>query len=147
MKCCSEASQSLRLLVELNANIILKRCTLNPGDRRVPTKDGQSKVTKHMRKASTESKNQQILHTAGNTPFKNILLLSYYSFPNVSPFSLLCPAYPSSHSPSPHCYPCPWVIHTCSLSSPLFSTIIPTGITPKTSDNRTILCKILNIFK
>ena len=45
------------------------------------------------------------------------LLLFYYSCPNFSPFALLCPAYSPSHSQSPHCCPCPWVIHTCSLTS------------------------------
>ena len=32
-----------------------------------------------------------------------------------------------SHSQFPHCYPCPWVIHTCSLTSPfpLFLQLSP----------------------
>ena len=39
----------------------------------------------------------------------------------LSQFVPLCPPLPippsCSHSQSPHCCPCPWVIHTCSLSS------------------------------
>ena len=46
------------------------------------------------------------------------LLWLYYSGPNFSLFVLLCPTQPHSHRQSPHCCPCPWVICTCSLSSP-----------------------------
>ena len=49
----------------------------------------------------------------------NFLLLLYYSCPNFSPFTFLCPAQPHSHSQSPQRCPHPWVIHTCSLASPL----------------------------
>ena len=49
--------------------------------------------------------------------FKKIFYcLCYYSCPNFSPFAFLCPASP--HSQYPHRCPCPWVIHTCSLTSP-----------------------------
>ena len=34
------------------------------------------------------------------------------------PLHLLRPIHPNIHSQSPHCCPCLWVIHTCSLSSP-----------------------------
>ena len=48
---------------------------------------------------------------------KPFLLLFYYSCPSFP----LCPPPPSPprpHSPSPPRCPCPWVIHTCSLTSP-----------------------------
>ena len=57
------------------------------------------------------------------------IIIYYYSITVVPVFPPL-PSYahpmPHSHSQSPHCGPCLWVIHTCSLSSlPLLSTIIP----------------------
>ena len=36
---------------------------------------------------------------------------------------------PHSHRQSPHCRPCPWVIHTCSLTSP-FSFFPPLSPSP-----------------
>ena len=36
---------------------------------------------------------------------------------------------PHSHRQSPHCRPCPWVIHTCSLTSP-FSFCPPLSPSP-----------------
>ena len=58
----------------------------------------------------------------------------YYSFLSFFPFVLLCPAYPSSHSQSPHCCSSPWVIHTCSLSSPfpVFPPVYP-SLSPVTA--------------
>ena len=60
--------------------------------------------------------------------FVFIYLLIYY----FSPFAI------NSHPPSnqsTHCCPCPWVIHTCSLTSPfpffpLFSPPLPSGRFP-----------------
>ena len=49
--------------------------------------------------------------------FKNSCLF-YYSCPKFPPFALCHPAAPHPQSPSPHCCPCPWVIHTCSLTNP-----------------------------
>ena len=49
------------------------------------------------------------------------LLLFYYSCPNFPPLPSSAQSIyptPNSHSQSPHHCPCPWVIHTCSLSSP-----------------------------
>ena len=56
--------------------------------------------------------------------YKNILLLFYYKCANYQPFSILSSAQssPRSHSQSPHCCPCLWVIYTYSLNSP-FSTL------------------------
>ena len=42
----------------------------------------------------------------------------YYSCLNFPPFILLCRAHPFSHSQSPPCCPCPWVIQTCSWTNP-----------------------------
>ena len=44
--------------------------------------------------------------------------LFYYSCPNFPPLPSSALPSPCSHSPSPHCCPCPWVIHTCSLTNP-----------------------------
>ena len=55
------ADKVLRLSVELNAKVVLKGHNPSPGNRRLPAKDEQSKIRKHRRKLSTESKNQQIL--------------------------------------------------------------------------------------
>ena len=58
------------------------------------------------------------------------ILLQLSHFP---PFVLLHPAHLRSHSPSPHHCPGPWVIHTCSLTSPfpffppLPSSALPSG--------------------
>ena len=52
------------------------------------------------------------------TLFFIILLLFYYSY-SIFP---LCPPLPIPHpalTPFPHHCPCPWVIHTCSLTSPI----------------------------
>ena len=48
------------------------------------------------------------------------LLLFYYSCPNSHPpnFGLLCPAHTCSHSQSPPCCLCPWVLYTISLTRP-----------------------------
>ena len=35
--------------------------------------------------------------------------------PNLSPFALLLTSHTSAPTVIPHCCPCPWVIHTCSL--------------------------------
>ena len=69
--------------------------------------------------------------------FLTFLLVFYHSCPNISPFALLRPSQhlplPCSHNQFSHCCPCPWVIHTCSLSSPFpffppFSpSILPPG--------------------
>ena len=59
----------------------------------------------------------------------------------LSQFFSLCPPAPSppqaqSHSQSLHRCPCPWVIHTCFLTSPfpffppLFSSCLPSGHCP-----------------
>ena len=55
------------------------------------------------------------------------LLLFNFSCPNFSPVALPCPAHPScSHSQSPSCCPCPWVLCTCSLMTlSLFLPFIP----------------------
>ena len=45
------------------------------------------------------------------------LLLCYHSCPSFSFSALLLLAH-SPHSQSPHHCPCPWVIHTCSFTSP-----------------------------
>ena len=47
-----------------------------------------------------------------------ILLLFYYSCPNFSPVALPCPAHSLSQGQSPLCCPCPWTIHTRSLTGP-----------------------------
>ena len=47
-----------------------------------------------------------------------ILLLFCYNCPNFSPFALLHPSHPPLPSQFPPYCPCPWVIHTHSLSSP-----------------------------
>ena len=51
------------------------------------------------------------------------IYLFYYCYsvtavPIFSPLPSCAQPTPRSHSPSPYCSPCPWVIHTCSLSSP-----------------------------
>ena len=46
-----------------------------------------------------------------------ISLLFYYSCPSFSPFAFLHPAYPLLPQSIPHSCPCPWVTHTCSLTS------------------------------
>ena len=60
-----------------------------------------------------------------------IFLIFYWYYIVVVP---IFPPWPSSaqpsfhsHSQSPHCCPCPWVIHTCSLSSsfPFFPPLSP----------------------
>ena len=61
IKICPMADKVLRLSVELNAKVVLKGHNPSPGNRRLPAKDEQSKIRKHRRKLSTESKNQQIL--------------------------------------------------------------------------------------
>ena len=55
--------------------------------------------------------------------FKNILLF-YYGCPNFPLLSFPSQSTPSSHSQSPHCCPCLWVIYTSSLSSP-FPLLLP----------------------
>ena len=46
--------------------------------------------------------------------------LFHYSCPNFPPPPFPSSAQPTrpSHSQSPHCCPCPWVIHACSLTNP-----------------------------
>ena len=55
------ADKFLRLWVELSAKVILKGYNPSPGNRRLPAKDAQSKIRKHKRKLSAESKHQQTL--------------------------------------------------------------------------------------
>ena len=51
-----------------------------------------------------------------------ILFLCLFILLQLSQFFPLCHPLshpkPRSHSPSPPCCPCPWVIHTCSLTTP-----------------------------
>ena len=64
----------------------------------------------------------------------------YYYFVTVVPIFLPLPCCaqptPRSHSQSLHRCPCPWVIHTCFLTSPfpffppLFSSCLPSGHCP-----------------
>lgn len=54
IKFCPVADKFLRLLVELNAKVILKGYTPSPGNRWLPAKDEQSKIRKHTRKLSIE---------------------------------------------------------------------------------------------
>ena len=74
-----------------------------------------------------------------NIFFLFFLLLCYYSCPKFSPFALLHPAHPCSHSQSPHCCPCQKSVKGiigCScmfLTSPfpffppLFPSSLPSG--------------------
>ena len=61
--------------------------------------------------------------------FKDFLLLFYYSCLNFPPLPSPTLHTPCSHSQFPHCCPCPWVIHTCSLASP-FPFSPPLSTTP-----------------
>ena len=52
----------------------------------------------------------------------------YYSCPNFPPLTPSTQPAPHSHSQSPHCCPCPWVIHRCSLTCPsTFFQLVPTS--------------------
>ena len=58
-----------------------------------------------------------------------VILLQLSQFP---PLPTSAHPTPCSHSLSPPCCPCPWVIHTCSLSNPFpffppFPTPVPSG--------------------
>ena len=50
--------------------------------------------------------------------FKINILLFSYSCPSFPPLLSSAEPYLCSHSESPPCCPCPWVIYTCSLTSP-----------------------------
>ena len=64
---------------------------------------------------------------------KNYSCKLYYSCPNFPTLSFSAYPTPCSHGPSPHCCSCPWVIHTCSLSSafpfflPISPSLLPSG--------------------
>ena len=51
------------------------------------------------------------------------------TFVSIFPISLSCHTHPNSHSQSSPCYPCPWVIYTCSLTRP-FSFFLPFSCNP-----------------
>ena len=56
--------------------------------------------------------------------FQSFLLLFYYICPNFSPFALLCPSHPHSHSQIPHYCPYPSFIDVLCLVYSLISIII-----------------------
>ena len=65
--------------------------------------------------------------------FSIIFIVILLQLPQFSPFALLCPPPPHFHCHFQQCSPCPWLIHTCSLSSPspffppLFPSPLPSG--------------------
>ena len=74
------------------------------------------------------------------SPFSLFLLLTLLQMP---PFFPLRPPPPSpcqpSLWPSPHCFLCLWVIHTCSLANPFtFFHPVPTSPSPLTAVSQTV---------